>query len=386
MSKESIRFRMNNWNYLFEKHAADLYPGRYTSDFVRELAEQAEEIHSLQIRKKSLVVAHSYLYPEFHEIADFVGDSLGLALHVRAAQAPRVDFSAVFFMGETAKIILGDKTRVYMQGDDKKLGCSLVFGSDLDWIGRWKKQNPGGVLVTYVNSSAELKAMSDYIGTSRNTDRIIARAWQDNPGQRILVLPDKFLGYVMKARAVKEHGVPADMIDIYDHEHNGCKASCYVHELIGMDGLDNALDENPDAELLIHPECGCAAQCLLKIQRGEIPHGRAFYYSTEGMLEHARKSDKKRFIVATEKGMIYRLRKMLPEKEFIPVSYDAECRYMKGNTLAGLLETLKTDRYEIVINESGIGSSEGGMPKTFAMKRSVADAARLSVERMMSIT
>ncbi|RPJ53165.1 MAG: hypothetical protein EHM24_33265, partial [Acidobacteria bacterium] len=138
------------WYDLFSRYAEDLYPGRYSRDRCMELAEQAVEIQRLAAEKKSTVVAHNYLYPEFHEIADMVGDSLGLSFFVRDRKAARVDFESVYFMGATAKIITGDATRVFVPDSAQVLGCSLVFGTDHRWLENWKAANPGGILVTYV--------------------------------------------------------------------------------------------------------------------------------------------------------------------------------------------------------------------------------------------
>lgn len=381
----SVNERTARWYELFSRHAEDLYPGRYTLPYTRQLAEFAEEIIAKKHEKSSLIVAHNYLYPEFHELADFVGDSLGLSFKVRDAGATRVDFGGVFFMGETAKIITGDKTRVFMQADEQTLGCSLVFGTDLAWLVNWKKANPGGILITYINSSARVKAISDYVSTSANTDLIILHAMKQFPGRRILLLPDKFLGYVMRDRAVKA-GADSSLVDIYDHAYKGNNASCYVHEDIGVSGVEVMLDDHPDAVLLIHPECGCSAQCIYKVAQGVIPHEKAFVCSTEQMLRRARESSAKEFIVLTELGMVYRLRKELPDKTFLPVSIDATCRYMKGNTLERLHDSLVNDRREIVLNKSGIARSrKGDANAQSAISFDTADRARVAIERMLAI-
>jgi quinolinate synthase len=241
------------------------------------------------------VVAHNYLYPEFHELAEKVGDSLGLSFYVRDRKAARVDFESVYFMGATAKMITGDATRVFVADHSEALGCSLVFGTDPVWLERWKARNPDGILVTYVNSDAYTKSISDFISTSRNTDRIIAHAVKSFPGRRILVLPDKFLGLVMKQRALdllEQEGVAVDpeSIEVYDHAFGEWSACCYVHEKIGDRGVEMMMEEHPDAELMIHPECGCASSCLYKLHAGVIPRGKAYFLSTEGMVEHARRS------------------------------------------------------------------------------------------------
>lgn len=389
---EALRIA-NDFYEKFSRYAADLCPGRYTKDFCLELAEQAIEIKRLAAEKRSTIVSHNYLYPEFHEIVDKVGDSLGLSLYVKEVKAPRVDFESVFFMGATSKIITGDTTRVYVPDKPSVIGCSLVFGTDYDWILNWKKVNPDGLLVTYINSDAYTKSISDFISTSRNTDKIIAYAQKLYPGKRILVLPDKYLGYVMRARAVAL-GADPTLVDVYDYKKDDSsigslqrwQASCYVHEKIGERALEIALDEYPDAELMIHPECGCASSCLLKLDAGIIPHGKAYFLSTEQMVERARVSSVKQFIVATEMGMVYRLRKEMPEKEFLPVSMAAECGYMKACTLPKLLDSLKNNRREIVLCDDCCDPKQPHEDEaTVHIQKSIAKKARLGIERMLSI-
>ena len=375
-----------HWHAYFSQYAADLYPGDYSLERCLQLAQMAREISVLAEEKKSVVVAHNYLRPEFYEIADKVGDSLGLSLYVNKIGATRVDFQSVYFMGATAKIITGDKTRVFVQDYPDVLGCSLVFDTDYEWLHEWKRKNPDGILVTYINSDAYTKSLSDYISTSRNTDKIIAHAVKNNPGKKILVLPDKFLGYVMKMRALQllaEEGIRINpnLIEVYPL---GC---CYVHEQIGNRALEEALAAHPDAELMIHPECGCASSCLIKLQRGEIPHGKAYFLSTEQMIERARTSPIKKFLVATEQGMIYRLRKEMPEKEFLPVSYQAQCKYMKANTLEKLLDSLKRDRLEIILcNDCCDPENPHQDEQVIHIQKSVAEKAKTAIERMMTIT
>lgn len=379
------------WYDLFSRYAADLYPNRYTPEHCLALAEQAEEIKALAAAKGSKIAVHNYLLPEFHEIADYIGDSLGLAINVRGSGARRVDFQSVFFMGATAKIILGDRARVFTCDTPEVLGCSLVFGTDYGWIERWKKQNPEGLVATYVNSDAYTKSISDYVTTSRNTGMIIAEALRKHPGRKILVLPDKYLGYVMKAKALEEF--PPEqrqelgaLIEIYTHPFGGYNACCYVHEKIGDDAPERALEEHPDAELMIHPECGCASSCLYKLDAGILPRARVYYLSTEQMIWRAKKSDRKTFMVATEKGMIYRLRKELPEKTFLPVSDEAECRFMKANTFDKLLRSLKEDRYEIVLCDDCCDPKKPYQDdRVVHIPRSVAQQAKVAIDRMMEI-
>ncbi len=374
-----------HWHELFSQYAEDLYPARYTYEKCLELAEIALDIKALTREKRSTIVAHNYLYPEFHEIADRVGDSLALSLFVKEIGATRVDFQSVYFMGATAKMITGDASRVFVSDTPQALGCSLVFGTDYEWLENWKRENPDGILVTYINSDPYVKSLSDYISTSRNTDKVIVHAAREHPGRKILVLPDKFLGFVMKARAV-DAGVNPELIEVYEHEKDGYHAACHVHEKIGTDGVDIALLEHPDAELMIHPECGCASSCLYKLRSGEIPHGKAYFLSTEQMIQRAKESTVKKFIVATEKGMVYRLRKECPEKEFVPVSYQAECEYMKTNTFEKLLESLRHDRLEIILCNDCCDPKNPYVDEgVIHIQRTVAERARLAIDRMLTI-
>ena len=379
------------WYELFSKYAEDLYPGRYTKELCLNLAEKALEIKKLAKEKGSVIVAHNYLYPEFHEIADFIGDSLGLSLQVKNSNAKRVDFQSVFFMGATAKIINGDKTRVFVQDTPQVLGCSLVFGTSYEFLEDWKKKYPDGIMITYINSDAYTKSLCDYVSTSRNTDKIILEAVKKNPCKKILVLPDKFLGHVMKLRALElaaKEGlkVDPDLIEIYNVKKGEYWASCYVHEQIGPDATEIALLDHPDAELMIHPECGCAASCLLKLQEGKIPRGKAYFLSTEQMIERAKVTKAKKILVATEKGMIYRLRKEIPDKEFLPVSMKAECRFMKANTLDKLLASLKEDKLEIILCDDCCDPKKPYQDdRVVHIQKSVAKKAKIGIDRMLSI-
>src|SRR3989344_4108683 len=386
---------------LFLRFAGDLYPGRYTAEKCEEIAEQETEILDLKREKRSTVVVHNYLYPEFHEVADRVGDSLGLSFFVRDANAGRVDFESVAFMGQTAKIITGDATRVFIPDYPEVIGCSLVFGTDYGWIEEWKDRT-GGVLVTYINSSPYLKSLSEYVGTSGNFDKVVVQAHKDYPNRRILLLPDKFLGYVMKAKAI-ERGVPEELIEVYEFRkpvepgkpslpivRTGAhwNASCIVHDAEGIpsDAIELAIVENPDAELMIHPECGCASSCMLKIQKHELPDTKAYYLSTEGMIRHARSSPNRRFLVATEKGLVYRLRKELPDREFIPVSYKASCPFMKACTFEKLLDSLKRDRIEVVFCDDCCDPKHPYQDEGVThIQKTIAAKAKTAIERMLAV-
>ena len=325
------------WYEDFNRFAGDLYPGRYTRGAVKNLVEIGRQVQEAARAKSSLVVAHNYQYPELQEVAEEVGDSLGLSRYV-AEQAPaRVDFCGVWFMGETAKTILGDRAKVFMPD---RPGCSLVDSIDHRRVESWIEANADGLVISYVNTDARTKSMSHYICTSRNAPQILQHAADRHPGKRILFLPDKYLGAVSLAQT----GVNRELVDLYD-------GACHVHAKIGEHALESALDRHPEADLLIHPECGCSSSCLAKTASGNSPYRRAYFLSTEGMLRHASMSSSAEFVVATEKGMLYRLRKAMPEKIFHPVSPDAVCEYMKMNTIEKLLDSLVNDRIEVTVDE-----------------------------------
>ena len=345
--------QFDRWYEDFNRFAGDLYPGRYTREFVQAIVEQGRQVMERAHAKDSLVVAHNYQYPELQEVADEVGDSLGLSQFVARQNRARVDFCGVWFMGETAKTIVGDRARVFMPD---RPGCSLVDSINHARIQAWRDRNPKGVIVSYVNTDARTKAMSDYVCTSRNAAQVVKAAAASSPRERMLFLPDKYLGAVATAQA----RLDPDLIDLYD-------GGCHVHAKIGEHALDQAYDRHPDAELLIHPECGCASTCLAKIMNNESELQKAFYLSTEQMVTHAKQSAAKEFIVGTEMGMLYRLRKEVPGKIFHPVSPDAMCEYMKQNTMAKLLHSLEHDEVEVQVAED------------------VRRKAQAAIDRMLSI-
>jgi len=349
---ENLRFE--DWYDGFNRHAGDLYPERYTREFVEELVETGRKVRELVPQKQSLSVAHNYQNPELQEVAAEVGDSLGLSQYVAEKNSPRVDFCGVWFMGETAKTIVGDRAKVYMPDHP---GCSLVDSIDFSKIINWRKNNPDGIVISYVNTDAKTKAVSDYICTSRNAAKVLDHAAEKNPRSRILFLPDKFLGSVSISQSKV---VDPTLVDLYD-------GFCHVHQKIGESALDEAHDRYPDAELLIHPECGCASHCMSRIIQGTSPYQKAFFLSTEGMIRHAEESSAKEFIVGTELGMVYRLRREISGKKFYPVSPDACCEYMKMNTLAKLLRSLENDEIEVTVDPE------------------IAGKAQLAIDRMLTI-
>lgn len=400
-TQETATF-LHDW---FNRDAGDLYPGRFTPEYCRQVAEMNVEIQALAKAQDALIVAHYYQLPECQWIAGKLGDSLKMAQDVRDSTARMIYYLSVYFMAQTGKALVGDAKRIFTCDTPQALGCSLVFGTDHGWIDRWIKRNPGGLLLTYVNSDAALKAKSHYVTTSRNTAKAIVRALVDHPTARLLVLPDKFLGHVMKHRALQmlaQQGADAaalaayaKRIDVYDHSFKVIAADggsqefhacCEVHEKIGPDAPERMLDEHPDAELLLHPECGCASECLIKLDAGILPAGRVHYQSTEQMIDHVLTSSVQTFVVGTEAGHVWQLRQRAPHKTFVPVDRGAMCRFMKGNTVAKLLDSMRRQRLETVFCDDCCDPKEPYQDdQVVHLPRSTAAAAKSAIDNMMAI-
>ncbi len=299
-----------------------------------------EEVLSLARAREVIILAHNYQLPEVQDIADFVGDSLGLSRQAARAEGRAIVFCGVHFMAETAKILAPEKTVLI---PDPAAGCSLADSIDVDQLRAWKAKYPDAVVVAYVNTSAAVKAESDYCCTSGNVRAVI----ESIPAQKeILFLPDLYLGLWAER-------VSGRRLHLWLGE-------CHVHAGIRPGDIDLVLTEAADAELLVHPECGCASQAMAFA--GE----RAHILSTEGMLNFARDSERDRFKVATEVGILHRLHKELPRKSFEPVNSDAVCRFMKMITLEKLRDSLRDWRYEVTVDPE------------------IAARARTAIERMVS--
>ncbi len=298
------------------------------------------EVLALARARDAVILAHNYQLPEIQDVADFVGDSLGLSREAAKAGGSAIVFCGVHFMAETAKILSPEKTVLI---PDLKAGCSLADSIDAAELRAWKAAHPGAVVVSYVNTSAAVKAESDYCCTSGNVKAVIESIPRD---REILFLPDLYLGlWAERATGRKLH--------LWLGE-------CHVHAGIKPEDVDRAQAEAPDAELLVHPECGCASQAMA------FAGDRTRILSTEGMIEHARRSQRERFRVATEVGILHRLRKDAPGKTFEPLNEKAICRFMKMITLEKLRDSLRDWRYEVTVEDE------------------VADRARAAIERMVA--
>jgi len=379
----------------FARLTNDLYPGRYQDPvFVKKLEATSSRIRKMVQDKDGIMLAHYYTYPEIQETAHMIGDSLALSNYARTTNAKIIYFQGVAFMAQTAKILNPPK-RVFISDSSTALGCSLVFGTDHAWIEAWKKQNSHGLVVCYINSDPYTKALSDFESTSRNTDKVLIYILKNYPDRKILFLPDKFLGNVMKTRALRmlaAEGIQADpdLIEIYDWRFNGFNASCQVHEPLGSDAIIVAMLENPDAEVIAHPECGCTPYCLLDPQQNKVIQQKVSFLSTEQMIKRALESESQKFIIATEAGLIYTLRKKVPNKTFVPVSTQAVCPYMKANDLDKLEQSVIRDVKEVIICDNCANCRISPQHyhednRVIHIPHWIADKAREGIERMLAI-
>jgi quinolinate synthase len=307
-----------------------------------------KEIQRLKKEKNAIILAHNYQIPQVQDIADFIGDSLKLSKMAAETDASIIVFCGVHFMAETASIISPDKKVLI---PDLDAGCSLASSINIEELLEWKKQNPDAVVVSYVNTSAEIKALSDYCCTSSNATKVV----ESIPASKsILFLPDMFLGaYVAEVTKRKN-------IKIWPGE-------CHVHAGIKSDDINTMLKNYKNAEFVVHPECSCTSSTLYHISKGDINKDSKIL-STEGMMKEVKTSTNNQFIIATETGMLYRMEMENPEKEFIPIKKDAVCKYMKKNTVEKVYNSLINGVYEVKV------------PLEIAAK------ARIPIERMLNIT
>lgn len=310
-------------------------------------AGMAQEIYEMARKQDAVILAHNYQIPEIQDLADYVGDSLGLSQQAARTSAKRIVFCGVHFMAETAAILCPDK-RVLIP--DLDAGCSLAASINLEQLKAWKSEHPHAVVVSYVNTSAAIKAESDYCCTSGNALKVVQSIPED---REILFLPDQFLGsWVQKLTGRKNMHI--------------WMGECHVHAMVPPKRIDEKLAEYPKAELLIHPECGCLTPYLDRVvrQNGSCP---LKVTSTEGMIKRAAESNANEFVVATEIGILHRLKKENPDKTFHSIDNEMSCRYMKMITLEKLHHALKEDVYHVTVDAE------------------TADRARTAIERMVSI-
>jgi quinolinate synthase len=300
-----------------------------------------EDIRKLARERNAVILAHNYQLPDVQDVADFVGDSLGLAREAAATDADEIVFCGVHFMAETASVVCPDK-RVLIP--DPKAGCSLAASITAEQLRAWKAEHPGAVVVSYVNTTAEVKAESDYCCTSGNARAVIEAIPAD---REILFLPDVYLGLWLER-------VTGRKLRIWMGE-------CHVHAGIRPADIERWTNEAPDAELLVHPECGCASQAMA------FANGRTKILSTEGMVRFARESEKERFLVATETGILHRLHKEAPGKRFEPVREEAVCRFMKMITLEKVRDSLRDRKYEVTVEPEIAARARGAIDRMLAL-------------------
>lgn len=308
----------------------------------------AEEIQEWKEKRNAVILAHNYQIPEIQDMADVLGDSLALARAAVETEADVLVFCGVHFMAETAAILNPEKTVLL---PDLEAGCSLADSITADQLRSWKAQHPNAVVVSYVNTSAEVKAESDYCCTSSNAVAIVESIPEE---KEILFLPDMFLGNFVKQETGREN------MHVWMGE-------CHVHAGIQPHQVDDTLSEHPAADLLIHPECGCSTSSMYLKAEGILPDDKTHILSTGNMLKHSRKSKAEDFIVATEVGIIHQMKKQNPTKRFIAANENAVCPFMKMITPEKVLAALKENKHEITV------------PKEEAQQ------AELAIERMISI-
>ena len=308
-----------------------------------------DEVLKLKKEKDIVILAHNYQVPEVQDVADFVGDSLGLSKQAARVKQKTILFCGVHFMAETAAIVSPDK-RVLIP--DLEAGCSLSDSITIDQLRKWKKEHPDAITVGYVNTTAEIKSELDYCCTSSNAVNVVNAIPRE---REILFLPDMFLGsYVSKITGRKNMQIWA--------------GECHVHAGITPDHIEKKLAELKNAEFIVHPECSCTTPMMYDIASGSYKNHQVQILSTEGMMKHVSKSDSQQFVVATETGILYRMRQQNPQKTFIPASENAECEYMKMITLDKVYRSLYDEKYEVKV------------------AKKIADKARIAIERMLSIS
>ncbi|HTT27092.1 MAG TPA: quinolinate synthase NadA [Solirubrobacteraceae bacterium] len=314
-----------------------------------------DEVRALAEERGAVILAHNYQLPEIQDVADYVGDSLGLSQQAARAEGDLIVFCGVHFMAETASILCPDK-RVLIP--DLDAGCSLADSITAAQLRDWKAGHPGAIVVMYVNTTAEVKALTDYCCTSANAVKVVEHIYAEHGDDaEILFGPDMFLGaYVEKSLGRAMH--------VWDGE-------CHVHAGIRPSDIADVRAAHPGADFLIHPECGCSTSVMEYVAAGDIDSEGVHMLSTGGMLGYARGIDgppARTAIVATETGMLYPLREAAPDVEFIAANEAAHCRFMKMITLPKLRDALRDDVFEVKVPSE------------------VADRARLPIERMVAIS
>ncbi|SPM27329.1 quinolinate synthase NadA [Mycobacterium terramassiliense] len=308
----------------------------------------AAEVRRLAKLRGATLLAHNYQLPAIQDVADHVGDSLALSRIAADAPEDTIVFCGVHFMAETAKILSPDKTVLI---PDQRAGCSLADSITADELRAWKDEHPGAVVVSYVNTTAAVKALTDICCTSSNAVDVVESI---DPDREVLFCPDQFLGAHVRRMTGRQN------LHVWAGE-------CHVHAGINGDELSEQARANPDAELYVHPECGCATSALYLAGEGAFPAERVRILSTGGMLDAAHETRARKVLVATEVGMLHQLRRAAPQVDFRAVNDRASCKYMKMITPAALLRCLVEGADEVHVDPE------------------IAAAGRRSVQRMIEI-
>ncbi len=347
-----------------------------------EVAELHDEVRALAAERNATILAHNYQVPEVQDVADYVGDSLGLSRQAAASDTETIVFCGVHFMAETASILCPEKTVLI---PDLDAGCSLAASIDAEQLDEWRASYPGGVVVMYVNTTAEVKALTDYCCTSANAVDVVRHIYETHgPDTEILFGPDMWLGaYVEKELGKRMH--------VWDGE-------CHVHAGIRPSDIDATRAAHPDADFLIHPECGCTTSIMEYVAAGDVSAEGVHMLSTGGMLRYAdaleklaggrvdgpgggvegdapgapdgaaaRPGSQREAVVATETGMLYPLEMAAPDVKFIPANAEASCVYMKMITLEKLRDSLREMRFEVRVAPE------------------IAERARVPIDRMVAL-
>jgi quinolinate synthase len=311
------------------------------------------EVRALAAERGAVILAHNYQLPEVQDVADFVGDSLGLSQQAARTDADVIAFCGVHFMAETASILSPEKTVLI---PDLDAGCSLADSIDAEQLRAWQAKHPGAITVMYVNTTAEVKALTDYCVTSSNAVAVVEHILREHgPQTEILFGPDMFLGaYVERMLGRALH--------VWDGE-------CHVHAGIRPSDIARTRAEHPGADFLIHPECGCSTSVMEYVAAGDVEAEGVHMLSTGGMMSYAREhaGHGGAAIMATETGMLHPLRMAAPDVDFIAANERASCRYMKMITLTKLRDGLRDGLFEVRVPEA------------------IAERARVPIERMVAI-
>jgi quinolinate synthase len=324
-----------------------------------EIRRMSDEVRALAAERNAVILAHNYQVPEVQDVADHMGDSLGLSRRAASTDAEVIVFCGVHFMAETASILSPDKTVLI---PDPNAGCSLSDSINADQLRAWKAEHPGALVVMYVNTSAEVKAETDYCCTSSNAVNVVEHIWREHgPQTEILFGPDMWLGsFVARETGLTEDPERYRRFHVWDGE-------CHVHAGIRPVDIARTRAEHPDAEFLIHPECGCSTQAMEYVASGDVDADGVHMLSTSGMLKHVEANPEGEFVVATETGMLYPLQQAAPRARLVEANRMAFCKYMKMITLPKVRDSLRELEVEVKVAPD------------------VAEIARTPIERMVAI-